>query len=299
MRKVLKALLSITIIIVVGAGVFLYNLQYRTPFTIKEFVELTAQKYTEENPHEYIQALRDCMLEGKPEVSVNYVGSLDKMNTFAEEVLEHVFDYDDPSTSSDYDYLRYNYAGMKISMDGIYGYYKLNYQFSYMETKEQTDEVDKEIDRLFNEWKIGELSDYKKVKKIHDYIILNSSYDMSAKKNTAYSCLIEKQSACQGYAALVYKMLTKADVPCRIIVGRGNNENHAWNIVKLNDFWYNLDCTWDDPIGPVGDDYISYEFFLKGTLNFKNHTPDEKYTTESFEMEYSISPGDYKVKRKK
>ena len=28
----------------------------------------------------------------------------------------------------------------------------------------------------------------------------------------------------------------------------GQTENHAWNCIKINDVWYEVDPTWDDPI---------------------------------------------------
>ena len=40
------------------------------------------------------------------------------------------------------------------------------------------------------------------------------------------------------------------------------SENHIWNLVQLNQQWYHLDVTWDDPITTSGIDTIEYSFFL-------------------------------------
>ena len=42
-------------------------------------------------------------------------------------------------------------------------------------------------------------------------------------------------------------------VPCIYVYGRGNGENHAWNMVKLGKYWYHYDPTWQD-----GNDKHSY-----------------------------------------
>ena len=40
------------------------------------------------------------------------------------------------------------------------------------------------------------------------------------------------------------------------------SENHIWNLVQLDQQWYHLDVTWDDPITVSGNDTIEYSFFL-------------------------------------
>lgn len=43
------------------------------------------------------------------------------------------------------------------------------------------------------------------------------------------------------------------NIPCIIVIGKATNtkgqtENHAWNYVQINEKWYAVDCTWDDPV---------------------------------------------------
>ena len=294
MRQFLKGVFITLFTIILAAVVFLYNVQMRSPFEIGEFIELLGKKPTADNPEEYIQSVRQCMINYEPTVSVVYIGSAESMHSYVEDVLQDIFAVDDSATSSDFDYLAYNYAGMQVKMEGLFGYYKITYTFTYNETKEQTQEVDDKIQKLFKKWNIEKMNDYHKIKKIHDYVIRNATYDLSAKDNSAYSNLIDKTSACQGYASIMYKMLTEAGIPCRIIIGKGDNESHAWNIVRIKGSWYNLDATWDDPVGPVGEEYISYAYFLKGNKNFTDHTPDAKFLTEAFQTEYKISEMDYR-----
>lgn len=77
------------------------------------------------------------------------------------------------------------------------------------------------------------------------------------------------------------------DIPCIIISGKGinsegNTENHAWNYVQLNEKWYAIDCTWDDPI-IIGPGFLSniskYKYFLKGEEEFsQTHLPIGQFT---------------------
>ena len=57
-----------------------------------------------------------------------------------------------------------------------------------------------------------------------------------------------------------------------------SNDEHIWNLVYLDEKWYHLDLTWDDPIITGGGrvtDTIKYAYFLKGSDEFfKDHFED-------------------------
>ena len=40
------------------------------------------------------------------------------------------------------------------------------------------------------------------------------------------------------------------------------SENHIWNAVFVDNKWYHLDLTWDDPVSNNGKDVLEYTFFL-------------------------------------
>jgi hypothetical protein len=84
------------------------------------------------------------------------------------------------------------------------------------------------------------------VKVIHDWVVARVDYDQSLQKYTAYEALTIGKAVCQGYALLMYNMLTKAGIKNVIAAGTVNTGEHAWNIVKLDGQWYHLDATWDD-----------------------------------------------------
>lgn len=240
-----------------------------------------------------IRKIRSAMLDYKEDIKIKYVGDYDKIKDIARDPLNYVCEIDDPDTSNDYDYLKYIIKSMNVRLKGYGDVIVIEYQFTYRETKEQTKEVNDKIKEVFKELDINNLSDYEKIKEIHDYIINNTEYDLSYKKVTAYDNLINKGSVCQGYAALTYKMMIEAGIPCRIINGMSAKETHAWNIVKLDGVWYNIDCTWDDPITQTGEQMIIYQYFLKSEEDFKDHFRDKDYKTKGFLEKYKIADESY------
>ncbi|GMK41979.1 peptidase [Paenibacillus sp. CCS19] len=116
----------------------------------------------------------------------------------------------------------------------------------YRESAEQTAEVNAITDRALRNIIQDGMNDHEKVKAIHDWVVDRVEYDQSLQKYTAYEALTTGRAVCQGYALLMYNMLTKAGLDNIIAAGTVNTGEHAWNMVKLDGQWYHLDATWDD-----------------------------------------------------
>lgn len=186
-------------------------------------------------------------------------------------------------------------ASLNYSDNGTYYYMTLTYTFTYFHNAEQETELREAIDALKTELNIEDASDYEKVKAIYDYMCENITYDYDnleddtyLLKYSAYAALVNKTSVCEGYAVLFYRLAMEFGIDARVITGSSNGELHAWNIVKLGDKYYNLDATWDAPRS-------EYEYFLKGSGNFPNHTSNSEFTTSEFTSTYPISDEDYIV----
>lgn len=98
----------------------------------------------------------------------------------------------------------------------------------------------------------GSMSDYEKEITIHDYITKSCSYSFGDPGNdneySAYGALIEGEAVCSGYAQAMGLLLTCAGIENSYIVGLGDGEPHAWNLVCIDGSWYHVDATWDDPV---------------------------------------------------
>ena len=250
---------------------------------------------TQEEENAYIKSLHDAILNRDDMVCLQYRGSGSAMDNFSKERLKSAFSLDDPDTSSDYDYMYYTHKASQISIRGVGNLYFVTYHFDYLQTQEQDAMVEREVKRILEAQINKKMSDYKKIKIIHDYMVTHIEYDTSTQQNTPYYALIEKRSACQGYAALFYKMMTEAGVPCRVITGKALDGLHAWNIVELNGKWYNIDVTWDDPIGASGVNLKQqYKYFLKADSDFRDHVRDEEFNSSTFYNVYPMAKQSYR-----
>lgn len=156
--------------------------------------------------------------------------------------------------------------------------------------------TDVEIDNLnqkISEIIVNEVKDEKDNKKIikiiHDYIINNIKYDkertdnniIKYASNTAYGVLFEGYGICSGYADAMALFLNYYKIPNYKVV----SENHVWNAVYIDNNWYHLDLTWDDPVLDNGKDTLNHDYFLITTeqlksLNDTQHIFDEEVFSE-------------------
>ncbi len=105
-------------------------------------------------------------------------------------------------------------------------------------------------------------SDYEKEKYVHDKLLSKVTYNSEAAlSQSAYSALVNGQTVCAGYARAYQYLMQQLGIPCYYCTGY-SGENHAWNIVKLTDGFYNVDVTWDDT------NPYTYDYFNKSDADF-------------------------------
>jgi len=112
------------------------------------------------------------------------------------------------------------------------------------------------------------MTDREKCKAIHDYMTTQYDYDQTFMEDSySFHGLLDNGVAvCQAYMQLFYLLANRAGVYCEMITGladgsgTGNYVAHGWNIVYLDDTWYHIDVTFDDPVGGGGKIY--YDYFL-------------------------------------
>jgi len=102
------------------------------------------------------------------------------------------------------------------------------------------------------------------VRALHDYLVLQLKYDTSFRQisHSPEGVIQNKMAVCDGYARTMRLLLLTAGIECEIVTGTSKGESHAWNLVKMEDGWYHVDVTWDDPIPDV-EGKVSYLYFLK------------------------------------
>ncbi len=133
-------------------------------------------------------------------------------------------------------------------------------------SKEKIKKINKVVDDFINENLSNETNDREKIKKIHDFIINNSTYDIEKNETnnsfydstTAYGALLEHYAICGGYSDAMAIFLNKIGIDNYKIA----SDTHIWNVVKLEDKWLHLDLTWDDPVSKNSREYLLYNYFL-------------------------------------
>ena len=158
----------------------------------------------------------------------------------------------------------------------------------------QLDELEKKADEILQG---AQGSNYQKIQYIHNWLVDNIKYDTTySKPNTRniYGALISGNVVCEGYAKSFKYLLDKLDIPCILVSGEAINsedkrENHMWNYVKINEIWYAVDVTWDDPIilnnGELSKE-SRYKYFCQGDNININHFISAQITANGQEFEY-------------
>lgn len=137
-------------------------------------------------------------------------------------------------------------------------------------------------------------NDYETVVNVHDYLIKNFEYDsrMDMGNHTDIDGFRDGVMVCSGYALSAYYILNSAGVKTRTVLGTGDDTlgtlDHMWNVVKIDNKWYNLDITWDD----LGGSNVSYEYFLKSDEDFHHHARAREYDKSEYPI--YISKESYK-----
>lgn len=136
-------------------------------------------------------------------------------------------------------------------------------------TEKEISEIEKKLDYIEQNVLDKNKSTIENIKAAHDYIINNTKYDIDKKSNgttnyksdIAYGPLIQGYGICGGYTDAMELVLERMN----IISYKVASENHIWNGVNLDNKWYHLDLTWDDPVTPDNSQILDNSFFLIDT----------------------------------
>ena len=168
-------------------------------------------------------------------------------------------------------------------------YYTITYTVEYYLTADQEIALDTKIGTVLNGLNLSGKTDLEKVTAIYAYLCDNVVYDENATNCfTAYGALLDGRAVCQGYALAMMRLLNAVDVETDVVLGTSSEINHMWNVVYIDGEYFLLDATWDSD-----SEDICYDYFLKGSDDFANHTPTESYTvtlsTDDHEKAYVLS----------
>ena len=145
-----------------------------------------------------------------------------------------------------------------------------------------------------------------KVFYVHEWLVQNIAYDREHLSDDVQDdhnlrgALLEGTAVCDGYAKTYALTLRKLGITGVLVTSK--DIGHAWNMVELDGNWYQVDCTWDDPVdgsdqlgycmhkhllctteemntnhNDDGDDSVAFDLENLGTQNIVNLATDDTY----------------------
>ena len=305
------------LVLLIIVGIFTVSVLYRdeiSDFLNKNVIEKLENKksdklknntYANDKDYKFVQTTKDFTPKNKKELlNIYYTVMASGMNEFTFYCSN---DYDD--CIEDVDYISNNqkllshvnnfvpvFNAFKNIETNFDNRGKVTITIKHLYDDKKIDAINKKIDEITKEIITPDMNDEAKIKAVHDYIINHTKYDKDKSdnnitnydSNTAYGALIEGYAICGGYADSMKLFLDKFGIPNFKIT----SENHIWNVVYVNNDWYNLDLTWDDPVTSTGEDVLDYSYFLITTdelfdLEKEQHIFDDDIYLELKEKEHS------------
>jgi hypothetical protein len=145
------------------------------------------------------------------------------------------------------------------------------------------EKVECEVNKILAAPGLRTMTDFQKEVFVHDFVINNVEYDQTCgdggkriQPYTVYGALVEHKAVCEGIAKTVKLLLNLLDVKCIVVSGKYDGHGHAWNIVKIDDWSYNLDVTMD--MGRViHKGKMRYNYFNFRTADILNYVVDNAH----------------------
>jgi hypothetical protein len=151
----------------------------------------------------------------------------------------------------------------------------------------------------------GLVSEWDKVRAVHDYLIKNTVYDLSSldegkrRKQDAVTVLGKRYqddgrysgghffAVCEGYANVAAALLRAVGIKMKCVASY--NMNHIWNNVRIDGSWKFMDVTWDDPVPDQGPSWMRYNYFLLDSLSGINNDHYDYF--DDARTVYPVIPG--------
>lgn len=283
MRDLLKLLPLVILFILVFI--------YREPITeyIVEKIIFSKEIYIEEpNQYaldydfEYIKTTDDFIADNRQEIlNIIYTSLNNGYDNFYfychyEECQEDVSDITEPEnliTISNYIHPYNAYRRVYVSTNS---FDKVEIRIEKSYTNDNINSINQKLDQIIKEIITDDMSDKEKITVFHNYIIDNTVYDsnyletnlndIDNPSHKALGPLFFGKALCGGYADVMAIFLDRLNIPNYRI----SSSDHIWNFVYLDNNWYHLDLTWDDPVTDSGVNMRLDTFLLITTEQLEN-----------------------------
>ena len=298
--KLFQALLIITFCVAFIYVFFIHNRANTQPVSAYTDDGMY-QVYTGKNVYEYYRTtlnsrekivydeIKESYLQFKTEIStqVSKLSREELRNAFRAVILDHPEIFWIDSYASTINILN-NVNTNKLII--------LKYSYSEEEAVKVKEKIEKEYSRIIQEAHKYD-TDYEKVRFVHDELIRIGKYaydGYSQNDENKYQSMVSifetGDTVCAGFAngfKFIMDNLGIETIAVKAINEDEPSKSHIWNMVKIEDVWFNLDITWDYDL--TENEKISYKYFLIDTDTFyKNHKMPENIPNKESENIHSL-----------
>lgn len=261
-------------------------------------------QYRSEN--EVVSEFKAQMIKRDKKITLKIRSASEDISKLFNQIYEAALEEDEKNSEAG-DYLKQNIKSLSLQGSYLkpdndkYYYYTLEVNMDYYTTYAQEEFVNSKVKTIISSLNLNGKAEDDKIKAIYDYVTSHVIYDNDAVttdnplSHTAYSALAKGKAVCQGYTNLTYRLMREANIPVRVITGTaaqgGTQVNHAWNIVRIQGKWYNMDVTWDATLSGGNDK--KYQYFLKNAKEFSEHYAGKEFKTPQFTSKHPISSTSY------
>ncbi len=256
------------------------------------YVTSVESQYTT-NYVEAVNFLKQNMADRVPQVILNTDAN---MYSRLWDILDDASGYVESEPGYMGDAIALDQKGTSVSTRISGGNYRITYNLGYFMSQQQETELRAAVTKTLADLKIAGKDDYTKAKAIYDYICTHVTYDYDGLEAgtdemmySAYAAMMKGTAVCQGYASLFYRMAKEAGLSVRVVTGgMFDGGRHAWNIVKIGNVYYNVDCTWGSDSADA-----QAQYFLLGSLEYNQTYCDYEFTLPEFTNQFPISTFKY------
>lgn len=93
-----------------------------------------------------------------------------------------------------------------------------------------------------------EMAEKERAWALYVYLAHRLRYDETGTRFTGYDALVHETAVCQGYTAMYNCLCKFAGLNMGAMTGNAKGSGHVWSRIFSEGAWYNIDCTWGDPV---------------------------------------------------
>lgn len=234
--------------------------------------------------HAYIPFTISTDKENLDDLSTDVLAQVKQWMMFGNDVTKHEILSFSYSRSGGYENLRrfeVYVEDVKQAGSGFEG--KLDILAVYSNTQDFFQKYETGVQNAVKDMDVAGKSDYDKAYAVCKWINKNVIYDYDYKHNqSGMYAMVDKKAVCNGMAELACYIGHCVGIDT-LYVGGNSDDDHAWNLMKVDGEWYYADPTG----GPI------YQTFLQGTDYVKCDYREVKYKDEEGPTEDEISAISY------